>query len=149
MKKIHYNSRLAKLATCVGTCDTITLGPWIFTEGGEISQTTKNHESTHVAQWVELTLVAGLLVMFAVWALNAPLWSFLLPPVVFYAIYLAEWLIRFIWALFVERFDFAKANKRAYLAISFEQEANAGERDDTYNENRDYFASFKFWRVWK
>ena len=149
MKKIIYNSRLAKLATCIGTCDTITLGPWIFTEGAEISQTTKNHESTHAAQWVELTLIAGLLVMFAVWALNAPLWSFLLSPVAFYAIYLAEWFIRFIWALPIERFDFLKAKEHAYLAISFEQEANAGERDNTYNENRDYFASFKFWRVWK
>lgn len=67
MKKIRYNSRLAKMFLW-GNFNTITLAAWVCTKyknKEEMPQYIRNHECTHARQWVECMLVGGVVI----WAL--------------------------------------------------------------------------------
>ncbi len=132
MKKIFYNSTLAKVLLFFSSCHTITIGPFVCSKlkEQEVKQHVRNHEITHARQWIELTIVMGLIIWLLMLSFDTSACWLLLPPLTFYVWYLVEW---------VARWCFLKDIKRAYKAISFEQEANKAEYNETYLENCNYF----------
>ena len=133
MKRIHYESWIAEVLLFFSSCETITVGPWVFTKlkEEEVPQEVRNHECTHARQWTEMTMLAGLLLLVAVLAWGVSAWWFLAVPLVYYLWYGVEYLIRLC---------ILHDGNKAYRAVSFEQEAYANERDANYNENAKYFA---------
>ena len=93
---VLYNDKLAKLILWSGY-NTITIGPFIFTtrKTWEVTDELINHEKIHVMQWCEVTSVAVLLWLFMMIALVdlRCMWTLLLCFVVYYVIYVAEWVI--------------------------------------------------------
>lgn len=144
MKKFYHDSAIARILLRLSECYTITLGPFVFSMLKEIPVTVCRHEATHVAQWCEYTFAAGAIYLFAIWALNAPLWGVLAVPFVWYCIYVAEWLIRLVFALIGR-----KSFRDAYANISFEREARTNEQHFDYLEYRHYFANVKFLTPWR
>lgn len=132
MKKIFYNSTLAKVLLFFSSCHTITIGPFVCSKlkEREVKQCVRNHESTHARQWIELTIVMGLIIWLLMLFLDISACWLLFSLLTFYVWYLVEW---------VARWYFLKDIKRAYKAISFEQEANKAEYNETYLENCNYF----------
>ena len=132
MKRIFYQSLVAEILLYFSYCETITVGPFVFTKlkEEEMPQYVRNHECTHARQWTEMSLLVGLWLLIAVLALGISAWWLLAAPFVYYLWYGVEYLVR----LCILR-DRAKA----YKAVSFEQEAYANERDANYNENASYF----------
>ena len=132
MKKVFYSSHLAKL---LRYAHTITIGPFILTKRKKLDQSVINHECVHVRQWAELTLANWFIMWLLSLMINLSTWWFILPVVVFYLWYGAEYLIRL---------AILKTHKEAYRAISFEQEARLAENDENYLENSRYFSWIKF-----
>ncbi|WP_281681819.1 hypothetical protein [Zunongwangia profunda] len=91
-----------------------------------------NHEKIHVRQFLEISLVAGLVFGTVAWFIS--LWFLLGIPVAFYIWYGIEFLIRLIKY---------RDREKSYKKISFEHEAYDKEDDFTYLQNR------RFWRFWK
>lgn len=60
MKKIYYDSWLARML--LFGCHTITIGPFVFSQkkADEMNQETRNHECTHARQWMEITVLTGI-----------------------------------------------------------------------------------------
>ncbi len=113
--KVNYNSKLAKWLTPLGTCHTITLGWWIFSEKSkeEASERLIRHELTHVRQWNECFIVG--LALCVVWAYYGAYWAFVPSLLLFYMWYGVEWLVRSI---------MLRDADKAYEALAFEREAN-------------------------
>ena len=137
MKRIYYESRIAEVLLFFSYCETITVGPWVFTKlkESEVPQYVRNHECTHARQWTEMTMLTGLLLLAAVLAWGVSAWWLLAAPLVYYLWYGMEYLVRLC---------ILRDGKRAYRAISFEQEAYGHETDADYNENANYFAWVKY-----
>lgn len=137
MKRIYYESRIAEILLFFSSCETITIGPWVFTKlkESEVPQYVRNHECTHARQWTEITLLVGLLLLVAVLACGVSAWCFLAVPLAYYLWYGVEYLVRFC---------ILQNGRKAYLAVSFEQEAYGHETDADYNENANYFAWVKY-----
>lgn len=142
MKKIFYDSWLAKLLLMFSHCHTITLGPFVFSRktADEMTQETRNHECTHSRQWMEVTVSAGILLLAAVLAFGLSPWWMLLSGAVYYVWYVLEWLVR----VAIHRLHPSDGRKSAYKMISFEREADDNERDPDYLENCRYFAWAKY-----
>lgn len=143
MKKVFYDNWLAKHILLAGY-STITLMAWVFTKLNkeEVQQSTINHECTHARQWIELTVVSGLLIWIAllVWDYSA-CWL-VLSALTFYVWYVLEYLVR----RFIGIFRNGKnGQKAAYRLVSFEQEARLAEKDNNYLENSTYFAWLRFY----
>lgn len=137
MKRIFYQSTIANILLYFSYCETITVGPFVFTKLKEeqVSQNVRNHECTHVRQWTEMSLLVGLLLLIAVLSWDVSAWWFLAVPFVYYLWYGVEYLVRLC---------IMGDGKKAYKAISFEQEAYANEQDVNYNENAGYFSWVKY-----
>lgn len=135
MKRFYYNSSIAKILLAFSSCHTITIGPFVFSkrDSSKIGQNVKNHETCHSCQWLEITIVVGLVifilqVLFGI----SPLW-YILPGAAFYIWYGIEWFIK----LLVYR-----DTEIAYYRVSFEQEAYYSEHDCHYIENRPLFGGW-------
>ena len=137
MKRFYFESLIAEVLLYFSYCETITVGPWVFTKmkESEVPQQVRNHECTHIRQWTETTLLVGLLLLVAVLAWGVSTWWFLAVPLAYYLWYGAEYLVRLC---------ILRDGKRAYRAISFEQESYGHEMDADYNENANYFAWVKY-----
>ena len=137
MKRIYYESRIAEVLLYFSSCETITVGPWVFTKlkESEVPQYVRNHECIHIRQWTETTLLVGLLLLAAVLAFGVSAWWLLAATLAYYLWYGVEYLVRLciLWD-----------GRKAYRAISFEQEAYGHETDADYNENANYFAWVKY-----
>lgn len=140
MRKIFYNSIVAKILLCISACTTITVGCFICTKKSSLPQRTINHESTHVCQFNELFVLISAIVMLLVWICNAPSVLLILPFVSWWCFYGLEWLIRMFVNLFKGKFDCFTV----YKALTFEREAYGHEHDDHYVENRKYFAWLRY-----
>ena len=137
MKKIRYNSFLARNFLWENY-DTITLAAWVCTKcmsKEEMPQSTRNHECTHARQWVECMLASGVIIWALVLFANISAWWFVLSFLMFYILYVLEYLIK----LILYR-NFSKA----YKNISFEREAYECQFDNNYLENGDYFNWIKY-----
>lgn len=131
MKKFFENSKLAKIIL-MDDYIAITLGPWAFNKK-TYDQKCKNHECTHMRQWVEWTILSIIIITGLIISLNISPWWMLVAPVTYYILYILEWVIR----LFIN-------GTKAYRHLSFEQEAYDNESDNTYNTNSNYFGSLKY-----
>lgn len=101
----------------------------------EMTQSTRNHECTHARQWVECMLASGVIIWALVLFANLSAWWFVLSFLMFYILYVLEYLIKLI------RYrNFSKA----YKNISFEREAYECQFDNNYLENGDYFEWVKY-----
>lgn len=135
MKKIRYNSRLARMFL-YGDYYTITLAAWVCTKyknKEEMPQWVRNHECTHARQWVECMLASGVIIWALVLIAGISAWWFCLAFGMFYILYVLEWMIK----LPVYGLD-------AYENISFEREAYNCQYDSNYLENGDYFEWVKY-----
>lgn len=130
MKKIRYNSRLAKMLLW-GNFNTITLAAWVCTKcksKEEMPQHIRNHECIHARQWVECMLASGVIIWALVLFADISAWWFSLSFLMFYILYVLEYLIKLI-----------PYGNDAYRNISFEREAYDNQYDSNYLENGDYF----------
>lgn len=130
MKKIRYNSRLAKMFLW-GNFSTITLAAWVCTKyksKEEMPQWMRNHECTHARQWVECMLASGVIIWALILFAGISAWWFMLSFLMFYILYVLEYLIKLI-----------PYGCDAYRNISFEREAYSNQYDSNYLENGDYF----------
>lgn len=141
MKKVFYDNWIAK-HLLFATYSTITLCAWVLTKCESLSQRVINHECTHARQWIELTVAAGMLIWIGMLVFGHSPWWFLLAPLVFYAWYVLEYLIRRLLGFFSGD---SKQNT-AYRLVSFEQEARLAENDPNYLENSNYFAWINFYK---
>lgn len=141
MKKVFYNSWLAKTILLAGY-STITLAAWVFTKYSELRQAVINHECTHARQWVELTIISGILLWAGLLIWDYSAWWLAVSAIVFYIWYGFEWCIR---ALIASVMEDKEAGYVAYRLVSFEQEARMAEEDDNYLENSHYLAWLKFY----
>lgn len=143
MKKVFYDNWLAKHMLLAGY-STITLMAWVFTKLSqeEVRQSTINHECTHARQWIELTVVSGLLVWIGLLVWDYSAWWLALSALTFYVWYVLEYFVR----RFIGLFRNGKnGQKAAYRLVSFEQEARLAEKDNNYLENSTYFAWLRFY----
>lgn len=131
-----YNSKLAKWLTPLGTCHTITIMWWVFTEKRkeEVSERLIRHELTHVEQWNECFIVGFALC--AVWAYFRVYWAFIPSLLLFYTWYGVEWLVRL---------AILRDAVKAYKALTFEREAN-DRQEWTDGTPRHSFAWVKYYK---
>lgn len=123
MSTIFYNSKLARLLTCLTDTDTIMFFGFILTEAGNLDIRTLAHERTHRLQWIftGLKSVAFCVITVAVLGLLgcAGWWMLSLltvPFLAWYLLYILEWLFRLCQY---------RDMQRAYEAISYEREADS------------------------
>lgn len=139
-----YDSKLAKLLTPHGTCHTITIMWWIFTEHSkeDVSESLIRHESTHVAQfdgWFWFGILLYFIGLLTMWL---PLWWLIPLTQLFYIWYGVEWVIRAIICKIRKTKD---AWHVAYKAIAFEREADAMEKSGKVDDV-DLFSFLKFYK---
>lgn len=135
MKKIIYNSWIAKNLLFAGY-NTITLAVWVctrFKTEETMPQRIRNHECTHVRQWVECMIASSIVIWTLVVFAGVSAWWFSLAFFMFYILYVLEWLVKLLFY-----------GKKAYRNVSFEREAHANENNGTYLENSGYFEWFKY-----
>lgn len=137
MKRIFYQSKVAKVLLYFSICSTITIGPFVLSKlsESEMPQYVRNHECTHSRQWIETTVASGFLLFLLVALAGVNAWWLALSAFVFYLWYGLEYLIRLC---------ILRDGNKAYRAVSFEQEAYANEKDANYNENSAYFSWVKY-----
>ena len=111
--------------------------PFLFVrKTANITDTDINHEKIHGEQQKEVLVVFALLLVLAVVLGLLPWWLILVSPLVYFAMYGLEYVVRWI----CYGFDTCEA----YRNISFEQEAYLNENDLTYIKNRHLFAWRKY-----
>ena len=122
IQTIYYNSKLARLLTCLTDTNTIMFFGFILTEAGSLDIRTLAHERTHRLQWIFTGLKSAAFCIITVVVLGllgyAGWWmlSFLAVPfLAWYLLYILEWLFRLCQY---------RDMKRAYEAISYEREAD-------------------------
>ena len=137
MKRIFYQSKVAKVLLYFSICSTITIGPFVLSKlsESEMPQYVRNHECTHSRQWIETTVASGFLLFLLVALAGVNAWWLALSAFVFYLWYGLEYLIRLC---------ILRDGNKAYRAVSFEQEAYANEKYANYNENAGYFSWVKY-----
>lgn len=122
MQTIHYNSKLARLLTCLTNTNSIMFFGFILTEAGNLDIRTLAHERTHRLQWiftgvksavfcVITVVVLGLLGCAGWWMLSL----LTVPFLAWYLLYILEWLFRLCQC---------RDMQRAYEAISWEKQAD-------------------------
>lgn len=130
MKRYFTNSKIAKALLLEGY-STIAIGWFVFSKNKQLSMRTKIHETIHALQWTEVTSVAFVLLASLSWTIS-PYWI-LVSPLVYYILYVIEWLIKLPFG-------------NAYRNISFEREAFANHNNCNYLCERELFAWFKNYR---
>ena len=127
MKRYYTNSDLAKALLFEGY-STIAIGWFVFSKLDKLTNRTKVHETIHALQWTEVTLVASALLA-ALSGIISPYWM-LISPMVYYILYVLEWLIKLPFG-------------NAYRNISFEREAFSNDNNQNYLMNRELFSWVK------
>ena len=146
-KKIHYNSRLAKILLFLGTCHTIMFFGFVLSKRKAvyISRETENHEFIHVVQyWVCFTIGA----VAAIFLTHVSWWFLLLPPLLYYILYVLEAAVSFVHHFFSTRKkNAAAAADKAYYASAMEMEAYANEHNPEYLKDRVWYANFLYYHL--
>lgn len=137
MKRIYYNSRVAKTLLRFSACHSITVGPFLFTKLTKESmpKNVLTHESCHALQWTEMTFATAFIVSIVHLFIGLPIGLVAISPFAYYVWYGIEMLIR------------RSAYENLYnswCAVSFEQEATMGELYNDYILNRQIFGWFKY-----
>lgn len=130
MKRYFTNSKLAKALLFEGY-STIAIGWFVFSKLDKITRRTKVHETIHALQWTEVTFVA-LVLLATLSCVISPYWM-LISPMVYYILYVFEWLLRLPFG-------------DAYKNISFERESFDNDGNYHYLCERDLFNWIKYIR---
>lgn len=141
MKKVFYDSWVARMVLYFSKCHTIMLFGFVFSKQkiSEMTQATRNHECVHARQWFEVSAVSGTLLLALVLAFGISPWWMLLAGVTYYVWYIIEWWLRsIIYSVLNDEYDCKPMDP--YKDICFEREARFSERDPNYLENSNYFA---------
>lgn len=142
MRKIFYNSILAKIVLFVSSMTIVMLfGAICSKNGNKLSAAVKRHESTHCEQYWEVTLVAFLVAAVLSMIFGVSGWVFIV-PFVYYILYAFEAMLT--WAVRVVRQGWKAACDAAYSNSMFEQEAELAETDQNYNEHRSFWGFLRF-----
>lgn len=130
---VLYNDKLAKLLLW-SDYQAITIGPIVFTtkKKAELNETTLNHERIHIAQWVEFTLLAGIVLLIIIGTTDASPWL-LLPSVASYYLWYG---VEYVWRRLVGN----EKQNEDYRRVSFEREAYANQSDQGYTKRRKPFS---------
>jgi hypothetical protein len=131
MKIVYENNWFARLVLAKGFGAFMFFG--LVLAKGTVNERTRRHETIHVYQWIEVTCLS-LLAMLGVGAFTGAWWTAALAPVVFYVIYMINWLVLI----------FIPSIKNAYRAICFEREAYAKENVIRYLDGRPLFSWAKY-----
>lgn len=149
MTKVFYNSTVAKMLLCFSPCHTIMLGGFVFSKQreSEMTQSTRNHESVHARQWVEMTILSGMVILALVLWLGISPWWMLLSGATFYVWYVIEWMCKGIYySIMNDEWDCPSNKLIPYREISFDREARLANNDNNYLENSSYFSWIKY--IW-
>ena len=112
----------------------ITIWPFVFVRRGVwYSHNTDRHERIHGRQQLEM-LPVGMVLAAVLAAVGCGWWSLLALPV-FYIWYGLEYIVRL---------AITRDRDRAYLSVSFEQEAYTHQFDEPYLQNRRWYAWLKY-----
>ena len=130
MKVIHENSELARFILAPGFAAIMLFG-MVFARG-TLSERSKRHEMIHVSQWLEVTILSVTLLAVA-GLLAGAFWLVVLSPLVYYAWYVLEWLVKV----------FIPSSESAYRRVSLEREAYGNQDDIDYLEGRKFLAWVK------
>jgi hypothetical protein len=84
----------------------------VFYKGSKLTQTQYNHEFYHMMQWRDVTTIVAVPLVF-ISAMFGWFWLLAI-PLIYYVIYILEWLIRLV---------IVKDAIEAYKSISFERDA--------------------------
>lgn len=103
-------------------------------KNSKISKYTENHENIHLQQEIELAILYIILYVIMILFGISYLWAILV-IFIYYIIYSIEYLIRLI---------LYRNHKKAYMNISFEQEAYLNSSNFNYLENRKHFSWIKY-----
>lgn len=141
MRRIFYNSRLAKYLLWSGYSTAMLFG-YICTKYSEpLSFRIKRHESIHCEQYWEVT-VAAFLVAVVLQLVFGGGWWLVAVPFVYYVIYFLEAAITWCFRLVTD--GWKSAARMTYEYSMFEQEARAGEGDVGYVESRRFCAFLRY-----
>lgn len=141
MKKVFYDSWVARTVLCLSSCHTIMLFGLVFSKQKEdvMTQATRNHECVHARQWFEVSVLSGTMILALVLALDLSPWWMLLAGIVYYIWYVMEWTCKAVaYSVLDDEWDCER--RSAYRNVSMEREARFSERDSDYLENSRYFA---------
>lgn len=141
MRRIFYNSRLAKYLLWSGYSTAMLFG-YICTKRKEpLSYRTKQHESIHAEQYNEVTMLS-FIVALVLQIIFGGGWWFAPVPVMYYALYFVEAAVTWSIRLFTNGWN--EAANMAYNNSMFEQEARDGESITGYIETRKYCAFLRY-----
>lgn len=108
----------------------LTVWPFIFVRNGKtLTNRGERHETTHAKQQIEMTVVGLFLALFML-LLDCG-WYSLIPVGLFIEWYCLEWIVKIPFCGF--------SLMKAYLSISFEQEAYEHQDEFGYNNVRKHF----------
>lgn len=141
MRRIFYNSRLAKMLLFPGYGTAMFFGYIITKHAEQLPESTQRHESIHAEQYAEVTLVAYLFALLLQIMFGGG-WWFVPVPFAYYLLYFLE--AAFTWSVRVVSGRASDAGEMAYANSMFEQEARAGENDPDYIESRRFCAFLRY-----
>lgn len=141
MRRIFYNSRLAKYLLWSGYSTVMIFG-YVLTKVSEpLSYRIKQHESIHAEQYNEVTMLS-FLVALVLQIIFGGGWWFVPVPVMYYVLYFLE--AAFTWSVRLCTHGWREAFDMAYDNSMFEQEARGGEDVVGYIETRKYLAFLRY-----
>ncbi len=141
MKKVFYDSWVARLLLYFSSCHTIMLFGFVFSKlkEEEMTQRVRNHECVHARQWFEVTALIGSILLLVVLSFGVSAWWLWLSGVSYYIWYVVEWMIKGInYTIMYDEWECRLESP--YKSISFEREARLAENDSNYLENSNYYA---------
>lgn len=136
MKRVFYDSLVAKVLLYFSTCHTIMLFGFVFSKlnESEVSQSIINHECVHIRQWSEMTISSGLLLFMLVVIFGISPWWLVLSGLTFYIWYIIEYFFKSIhYSIMID--PWTCDLETPYESISFEREARRVMKDKYYVEN--------------
>ena len=124
MKKVFYDSWVARMVLYFSTCHTIMLFGFVFSKlkEEEVAQRVRNHECVHARQWFEVTALSGSVLLAIVLIFGISPWWILLSGGIYYVLYVLEWICKCIWySVMID--EWTCDMETPYQSISFEREA--------------------------
>ena len=144
MKHIIYDTFIAWMLLKFSKCHTIMLFGLVFSKlkKEEMTQATRNHECVHARQWVEVTMLSGMVILALILIFGWSAWWMLLSGFAYYVWYIIEYMIKCInYTIMYDEWECRLESP--YKSISFEREARLASKDDNYLENSGYFGWLK------
>lgn len=139
-KGLHVVSRFFTNLFSMCSAIAVTIFPFVFylNKNVKANSITRNHESIHIRQQMECTVVGLLVSTIQVSLFRVTMWVILPGALLFYLIYLTD---------FVVKYFVYKDWNTAYREISFEREAYLNANIESYIGFRKPFSWIKYLRL--